>query len=254
MGSLMGGEQEHYTKNSDLSFLLAPAGSSNLPMRQSPGKTTPGCSGAPHLILHPRDAPGAVQGDFSLTLLYLLHLPPPPTLHTATSQPKSHHVQGPGGWWSTEVIFGLYNLTSSLGWPAPPLPITRKKGCFVPGCITSSGQSFPWQKQARSRGHSGLHLTVGTTLQKNKGQGLLCWLSGRRPGLHCQLFSSILWRYLMTLLETAATRSMLSCEKSFAALSSEPQLELNMNQQQPQLAWAYFNVEMHELGYLMWFH
>lgn len=166
MGSLMRGEQEHYTKNSDLSFLHAPAGSSNLPMRQSPGKTTPRCLGAPHLILHPRDAPGAVQCNFSLTLLYLLHVLPPPTLDIATSHPKSHHVRGSGGWWLTEVIFGLYNRTSSLWWPAPPLPITREKGCFVPGCITSSGQSFPWQKQATSRGHSGLHLTVGTTLKK----------------------------------------------------------------------------------------
>lgn len=137
MGSLMGGELEHYTKNSDPFSLLAPEGNSCLPMRQSPGKTIPGWSGPLHFFLHSRDAPGAMEGGSSLTLLYLLHLPPPLTPHTITSHPKSHCVQRPGGLMKHRKYFWTV-LTSSQWWPAPPLPITGEKGCFDPGCIASS--------------------------------------------------------------------------------------------------------------------
>lgn len=80
----MGGELEHYTKNSDPFSLLAPEGNSCLPMRQSPGKTTPRRSGALHLILHPRHAPGAGEGDFSHTSL--------PAASATTSHPTHCHL------------------------------------------------------------------------------------------------------------------------------------------------------------------
>lgn len=169
----MGGELEHYTKNSDPFSLLAPEGNSCLPMRQSPGKTTPRWSAALHLILHPRHAPGAVEGDFSLTLLHLLHLPPPLTLHSVTSHPKSHRVQRPGGLMKHRRHFWTV-LTSRQWWPALLFPSPEKRAALILAVSHPLDNHFHGRSRSEAEDTQDYISQWEQPCRKNMSQGMLC--------------------------------------------------------------------------------
>lgn len=143
----MGGKLECYTKSSNPFFSSLLVGSSHFPWRQIPAEARTSCSGALQHTLSLKDALGAMEGSFSLTLLYWQHLLPPLTLHVPP--PKLHCVQRAGGLLKYRRHFLAIYLVISQHSLAAPLPTTGEKGHFVPCCIASFWPPFSLQKEAQ---------------------------------------------------------------------------------------------------------
>lgn len=160
----MGAEPEHHSKKSGPFFLLTPARSSNCPMRRSPGKTTPRCSRALHLI---------PQGCFRRCGERLLSYTSLPALSATTSHPtlttshpQSHRVQRPGGLIKHKRHFWTVQPDQQLVVADTSSPHHWSKGLICSWLysilLTITSMAEVGQKQR----HSGLQLTVGTTLQE----------------------------------------------------------------------------------------
>ena len=188
------------TPKTAILFSLPFVGSSpHLPVRQTPGETTPGCWGALHRTPSPSDAPGAAGGCFSLTLPYPRHLLPPPT---PLAPPRT--TPCPRGWGAAEAQKAL---SDSVAWPTASArrhllsPTPEERAVLLLAASHPLAHLFRCRRRAAAEG------TQGYTQQRTQpcksasaeGHGVHC---AAGPGLHCLLFHcQFRWHLVILLLE-----------------------------------------------------